>query len=150
MTFKCLHRTIVFPLLAVTLLSAFDARHARAEEEPATELGAATPRECTGRFVAGPAVGIPLGAGTATLGGVFIAAGQGLFGDPVDNSPGAFAAGSILLAAGLTAAIYSSVKLAKNMKVRRRMCGERSYQPLASAFDTHRRKVHFEGTGFRF
>lgn len=84
------------------------------------------PRECTGRFMAGPAVGIPLGLGVAAFGSVLVtAAAVDLF-EPRPSSRserGAIAGGSIMIGTGLAAFIYSSVKLSKNRRARKRICG---------------------------
>jgi len=85
------------------------------------------PRECTGRYMAGPAVGIPLGLSVAAFGSVLVAAASAdLFESSRPNDPaerGAIAGGSIMIGAGLASFIYSSVKLSKNRRTRKRVCG---------------------------
>jgi hypothetical protein len=115
------------------------------------------PRECTGRFVAGPAVGIPLGLGTAAFGGVLVYAATNPLGDSFssdrrsNNAPGAIAGGAILVGAGLAAFLYSTIKLRKNLEARRRVCGRRGgYQPLALEPKRRTRRVFFDGAGIRF
>ena len=92
------------------------------EEAPAPSV----PRECTGRYMAGPAVGIPLGLSVAAFGSVLVAAATSdLFEESRPNDPkerGAAAGGSIMIGAGLAAFIYSSVKLSKNRRTRKRVC----------------------------
>ena len=133
------------------------AGHALADETTASGAEEPTPRECTGRFVAGPAVGIPLGLGTAAFGGILVYAGTNPLGDSFDsnrsgnNAPGAIAGGSILIGAGLAVFVYSAIKLRRNLEVRRSICGDGDrYQPLASKPNPHSRRVVFDGAGFRF
>ncbi len=95
----------------------------------------AVPRECTPRYMAGPGVGIPLGLGTAVTGAVFVGYGTAdfeLFGQRISwarNPPASIAGGSVMIAAGLTAFLYSSVKLSKNRRQRERVCGRRNEKP---------------------
>jgi hypothetical protein len=76
--------------------------------------------------MAGPAVGVPLGLGVVAFGSVLISAATVDFFEPRPNSRserGAIAGGSIMIGAGLATFIYSSVKLSKNRRVRKRICG---------------------------
>ncbi len=144
------------PSVAAALLAFFlfasPTVHASAEEESPSGIESSEPRECTGRFVAGPAVGIPLGVGTAALGGVLIYAGTDRFFDDSSNARAGFiAGGSITVAAGLAALVYSSIKLRRNLEVRHRVCGEnRTDRPSGSMSDGRARRVHFDGLGIRF
>ena len=144
------------PSVAATLLAfllfSCPTVHAGAEEESPSGIESSEPRECTGRFVAGPAVGIPLGLETAALGGVLIYAGTDpIFGDS-NNARGALiASGSITVAAGLAALVYSSIKLRRNLEVRHRVCGEnRTDRPSGLMSDGRARRVQFDGLGIRF
>ena len=80
------------------------------------------PRECKPRYMAGPAVGIPLGLGTAAFGSVFTYAATVDVLVPTPNSRGGIAGGTLMIAAGLATFIYSSIKLKRNMDARRRLC----------------------------
>ena len=130
---------------------------ARAEGGAPPALESPKPRECTGRFVAGPSVGIPVGLGTAAVGAVLIYAAtnpldDAFGGDSAGNNwPGGVAGGSILVAAGLAAFLYSAIKLHKNLDVRRDLCREHDlYQPLARNPNPPARRVAFDGAGIRF
>jgi len=85
-----------------------------------------TPRQCKPRFMAGPATGIPLGIGAAVLGGTMVWAGTDphgtLFSDSTGSQKGFIAGGAIVMASGLAAFIYSSIKLKKNLDTRARVC----------------------------
>lgn len=148
-----------FPVLGLCalVLIGSTAGRARAEEGAPAVLESPTPRECTGRFVAGPSVGIPVGLGTAALGAVLIYAATNPLGDAFsghsagNNWPGGVAGGAILVGAGLAAFIYSAVKLHKNLEVRRDLCREHDvYQPLARSPKHRARRVAFDGAGIRF
>ena len=150
------HSFPVLGLCALVLIGSTAGR-ARAQEEAPSALESPTPRECTGRFVAGPSVGIPVGLGTAAIGAVLIWAatnptGDLLFGESADNnSAGGIAGGSILVGAGLAAFVYSAIKLHKNLEVRRDLCREHDlYQPLARSTNLRARRVAFDGAGIRF
>lgn len=138
--------------LLASLLFACPTAQASAEEEFPSRIESSEPRECTGRFVAGPAVGIPLGVGTAALGAVLIYAGT----DPVfdsrsNNAAGVIAGGSIMVAVGLAAFLYSSVKLRRNLETRDRVCSEiRAHRPPGSTSEGRARRVSFDGLGIRF
>jgi hypothetical protein len=127
---KRAHSTAFITVLIVALQTGL-ADRAQADDVPqSVELLEAptpsVPRECTGRFMAGPAVGIPLGLGVAAFGSVLVsAAAVDLFGSrPSSRSErGAIAGGSIMIGTGLAAFIYSSVKLSKNRRARKRICG---------------------------
>lgn len=136
--------------LSVFVLCSFPVPHARADEAAASEGEAPIPRECKARFVAGPSVGIPLGLGTATLGGMFIYVGSARAYGAVgvdDRSPGAIAGGTIMLSAGLAAVVYSSIKLRRNLDARFERCG--GYN-MAHRRDPPRRRIAFDGAYFRF
>jgi hypothetical protein len=80
------------------------------------------PRECKPKYMVGPGIGIPLGLGTATFGGVLTyAATVDIFGS-TPNSAGGIAGGTLLIGAGLATFIYSSIKLSKNRHTRERLC----------------------------
>jgi hypothetical protein len=84
-----------------------------------------TPRECKPRYMAGPAVGIPLGVGSMILGGVMVGAGtdfQVFASGSGTNEPSLIASGSVLLAAGAAAMAYSAIKLTKNVRRRALVC----------------------------
>ena len=67
-----------------------------------------------------------------------------------NNSPGGIAAGSILVGAGLAVFLYSTIKLRKNLQVRRSVCGKREGdEPLALAPNRRRRRVAFDGEAIR-
>jgi len=125
-----IHRTAFMALLIVALQTAL-AHPAQADEasqsiELREKPPPSVPRECTGRFMAGPAVGIPLGLGVAAFGSVLISAATVDLFEPRPSSRserGAIAGGSIMIGTGLAAFIYSSVKLSKNRRVRKRICG---------------------------
>lgn len=108
--------------LCVLVLIGSTAGRARAEEGAPSALESPTPRECTGGFVAGPAVGIPVGLGTAAFGAVLIYAATNPLGDAFsgegagNNSPGGIAGGSILVGAGLAAFLYSAIKLTRTSR----------------------------------
>ncbi len=141
--------------LMMFLLTCPSIERAKAQTADVSETPISPPRECTGRFVAGPAVGIPLGLGAAAIGGVLIYAGTNPLGDAFsqgsnNNARGAIAGGAILVGAGLAAFLYSAVKLHKNLEVRRRLCGDDGYQPLAVTSGARARRVAFTETGFRF
>lgn len=148
-----------FPVrgLCALVLIGSTAGRARADEGAPPALESPTPRECTGRFVAGPSVGIPVGLGTAAFGAVLIYAASNPLGDAFggdassNNSPGGIAGGSILVGAGLAAFLYSAIKLHKNLAVRRDLCREHDvYQPLAGSPTPRARRVAFDGAGIRF
>lgn len=86
------------------------------------------PRECTPRYMAGPALGVPLGLGAFMGGVVMVTVGNFHLWEPEPKSRGdrgLIAGGSILMAAGLASFIYSSVKISNNRHTRRRVCGSR-------------------------
>ncbi|MGB8222794.1 MAG: hypothetical protein WCF10_09405 [Polyangiales bacterium] len=93
---------------------------------PPTEPNApSTPRECKPRYMAGPAVGIPLSVGSMILGGVMVGAGtdyQVLASGSGSNVPGLIGGGSVLLAVGAAAMVYSAIKLTKNVHRRALVC----------------------------
>lgn len=99
--------------------------------EPSKPVGSVLPRECKPRYMVGPGLGIPLGIGAMTLGGVVVWAGTGCWGwAGVDCSAprstserAAMAGGALLLGAGAATLIYSSIKLHRNMQTRTRVCG---------------------------
>lgn len=92
-------------------------------------------RECTPRYMAGPAVGIPLGLGTAGLGSALVFVASVPYTDTsLPDSRAAGIAGAVILPVGVAAFIYSSVKLAKNRQARLRECKRReSMWRLSSA-----------------
>ncbi len=147
------HSFSVLGLCALVLIGSTAGR-ARAQEEAPSALESPTPRECTGRFVAGPSVGIPVGLGTAAFGAFLIFAATNPLGDVFGgntNSPGGIAGGSILVGAGLAVFVYSAIKLHKNLEVRRDLCREHDlYQPLARSTNLRARRVAFDGAGIRF
>jgi hypothetical protein len=81
-------------------------------------------RECTPRYMAGPAVGLVVGPG-AMVGGLFMTAAgsyrSGL-GERTARDRGLMAGGALVMAAGLGTFLYSIGKLAKNRHERRRIC----------------------------
>ena len=87
-------------------------------------LATPTPRECKPRYMAGPGTGMALGAGAITGGALMVTAGNlQLFDSPkTRRERGLIAGGSVLMAAGVAALIYSSVRLAKNRYARQSVC----------------------------
>jgi hypothetical protein len=84
------------------------------------------PRECRPRYMAGPAVGLPLGVYAIASGTIMVRAGtdmQIFSSPPRHRDPMLIGWGGALIAAGVGTFIYSSVKLAMNRHVRRRVCG---------------------------
>lgn len=155
-----LHRLALLPLLVFLLHSSVPSR-ATADELPPRRIavvaglsddpvlgiaGTGTvqyaetpappvPRECTGRYMAGPAVGLVAGP-SAMVGGVFlIGDGVGLNdSDGVDlktrRDRGMQAAGGIMMVAGLGAFLYSIGKLVINRHERRRVCNSDDSQSV--------------------
>ncbi len=102
-------------------------RYSDLENEGHTPKDSPPPRrECTPRYMAGPAAGIPLGLGAAGLGSALVFVASVPFTDPsLPDSRAAGIAGSVILPVGVAAFIYSSVKLAKNRQTRFRECKRR-------------------------
>lgn len=101
--------------------------HVLAQIEEAAAVESPTPRECKPRFMAGPGFGIAASP-LAVVGGTFMIIGgtlDGLFTDDSNrvSSAGLVAGGSVLVAAGLGTLIFSSVRLSRNLKARRSVCG---------------------------
>lgn len=135
--------------LSVFVLCGSPIPHARADQGALSEGEAPIPRECTGRFVAGPSVGIVLGLGTATVGAIGLggAAYGAYHSDVENNSPGFIAGFATTFGVGLAAFIYSSIKLHKNLDVRFERCG--GYK-VAHRREPPRRRIVFDGASFRF
>lgn len=145
-----LHRVTLFGLLVLTPLSSFHST-ANADGLPESRLALVTdhsedpvlgvvgsgtvqyvetptppvPRECTPRYMAGPAVGAVVGPGAIVAGMFMVGAGSV---DPFDTHQktrrdrGLIAGGSITMAAGLGTFLYSIAKLVKNRHERQRVC----------------------------
>jgi hypothetical protein len=80
------------------------------------------PRECKPRYMAGPGTGLVLGMGAMGLGGPLIWAGT-YYGEPRSAGEKALiAGGSLMIAAGLAAVVYSGIKLKRNQETRNRVC----------------------------
>jgi hypothetical protein len=93
--------------------------------QPTEPDAPSTPHECKPRYMAGPVLGIPLSVGSMILGGVMVGAGtdfQVLASGSGSKVPGLIAGGSVLLAAGAAAMVYSAIKLTKNVQRRALVC----------------------------
>ncbi len=87
------------------------------------------PRECTPRYMAGPAVGMVLGYGAIGGGAAMIFANSFGFAlseteEKTRRDRGVQAGGAILMTAGVGALAYSIAKLVINRRERRRVCEE--------------------------
>jgi hypothetical protein len=102
-------------------------RYSDLENEGAVgKVSPAPRRECTPRYMAGPATGIPLGLGTAGLGSALVFVASAPYTDTsLPDSRASGIAGAVMIPVGVAAFIYSSVKLAKNRQTRLRVCGKR-------------------------
>ena len=87
-----------------------------------SEDASATPRECTPRYMVGPGMGIPLSSGVIASGAIMITLGSAGFFETRGNRA-TMATGSIVVAAGVLMFVYSAVRLSKNKRERRRVCG---------------------------
>jgi hypothetical protein len=88
------------------------------------------PRECTPRYMAGPAVGLVVGPG-AIVSGLFMVAAGSYRSIPDQRTGGdraLIAGGAIVMAAGLGTFLYSIGKLVKNRHERRRICDPETSQ----------------------
>lgn len=150
---------VIFSILWAMTLSAFSAPNlARAEQpkaspSPSVELddnailhlpsggtdeavasAASTRRECTPRYMAGPAVGMVVGPGAILAGFSMIAAGTpiGIFGpaERTGRDKALTAGGAFVVAAGTGALFYSIGKLAKNRRTRKRVCHDEQLAQL--------------------
>ena len=79
-------------------------------------------RECKPRYMAGPGVGLTLGMASIGFGGVMI--GFATDDDPfgISAEKGSIAGGSLMIAAGLAAIVYSGIKATLNGEKRARVC----------------------------
>lgn len=104
-------------------LGDFDPRPRRVVPQRALEVvPPPVPRECTPGYMAGPGSGVVLGLGAIGVGGTFLWAGVS-FADSGTGGPNAMVAGaSLMIASGVAAVIYSSIKLKRNAEARRRLC----------------------------
>lgn len=82
-------------------------------------------RECKARYMAGPAVGVALGASSMILGSIMVSAGTNyspFASSEGSNVPGLIGGGSALLAVGAGAFVFSAIKANRNAKTRARVC----------------------------
>lgn len=101
----------------------FDSRLHHVSPQPVLEVSPPpVPRECKPRYMAGPGTGLVLGLGSIGLGGPLIWAGT-YYGEPRSaGEKGLIAGGSLMIAAGLAAVVYSGIKLKRNQETRNRVC----------------------------
>ncbi|MEM8605854.1 MAG: hypothetical protein AAGF92_02015 [Myxococcota bacterium] len=100
-----------------------DAADAAAPADAAeTDPDPPEPRECKPRYMVGPGLGIPLGAGSLIGGAIFTAIGVGTFGS---TEPKVIGIGAAMLTVGLGTLAFSMVKLRRNRERRLELCGRR-------------------------
>ena len=93
------------------------------KDAPGLPVASEIPRECKPRYMAGPAVGIPLGLGTAGLGSAFVFIATTPSSSRLrDSSTAIGIAGSVMIPTGTAVFIYSAVKAKRNRQERRRVC----------------------------
>ena len=110
------------------------------------------PRECTPRYMAGPAVGVVVGPGAIFVGYGMVAAGSFDLFDTYQKTRGQrglIAGGSIMMAAGLGTFLYSIGKLVVNRRERRRVCDPDVGDGGAASIKTPRRSPAEAGLSWR-